>query len=194
MDRPGPYDGLSTTPMWASDRNYAKHSFTLQTVQRRREHRPGPSLDRPPQTRTVRSLKNQKNLKVEGWVKCILASSQIVRGALLDCPWLLYLTSNDAFNALVAVDIAVTVDHCNFSRWCAGADRPDQGHGLSTVGRKEAMARKWLVAINTTPTTSIQIYPSIPLTHIQYKSKHFIPRHIQSFQISPRVIIVTSDH
>ena len=31
--------------------------------------------------------------------------------------WLvLYLTSNDTFNALIVVDIAVTNDHCDFSR------------------------------------------------------------------------------
>jgi hypothetical protein len=42
------------------------------------------------------------------------------------------------------------------SRWCVGADRPDQGRGPSVVGRNEATARKWLRAINTTPTTSIQ--------------------------------------
>jgi hypothetical protein len=38
------------------------------------------------------------------------------------------------------------------------------------------------------------IHPSIPFTHIQYKSKYSIPRHIQSFQVSPSAIIVTSDH
>jgi hypothetical protein len=36
--------------------------------------------------------------------------------------------------------------------------------------------------------------PSISFILIQYKSKHFIPRHIQSFQAPPSVIIVTSDH
>jgi hypothetical protein len=38
------------------------------------------------------------------------------------------------------------------------------------------------------------IHPSILLTHIQYKSKQFIPRHIQSFQTSPSDIIATSDY
>jgi hypothetical protein len=28
---------------------------------------------------------------------------------------MLYLTSNDAFNALIAVDIAVTADRCDFT-------------------------------------------------------------------------------
>jgi hypothetical protein len=54
-----------------------------------------------------------------------------------------------------SLDIAVTADRCDFSRWCTGADRPDQGRGPSAVGRIGATARKWLVAINTTPTTSI---------------------------------------
>jgi hypothetical protein len=35
------------TPRCASDRNYAKLAFTLWTVRRRREHRLGPSSDRP---------------------------------------------------------------------------------------------------------------------------------------------------
>jgi hypothetical protein len=38
-------------------------------------------------------------------VKCILASSQTVRGARLDRPRLLYLTSDYTFNALIAVDV-----------------------------------------------------------------------------------------
>jgi hypothetical protein len=43
-------------------------------------------------------------------------SSRIVRGARLDHPRLLYLTSNNAFNALIAIDIVITADHCDFSR------------------------------------------------------------------------------
>jgi hypothetical protein len=61
----------------------------------------------------------------------------------------------------IAIDIAVTADRCDFSRWCAGVDRPDQGRGPSTVGRKGAMARKWLEAINTTPTTSIYLIQAL---------------------------------
>jgi hypothetical protein len=37
------------------------------------------------------------------------------------------------------------------------------------------------------------IHPSIPLIHIQYKSNHITPRHIQSSQTPPSTIIVTSD-
>jgi hypothetical protein len=40
----------------ASDRNIAKHTFTLRTVRMRREHRPGPSSDRP----LVENPENQK--------------------------------------------------------------------------------------------------------------------------------------
>jgi hypothetical protein len=50
----------------------------------------------------------------------------------------------------IAIDIAVTADCCDFSRWCVETDRPDQGHKPSAVGRKGATTRKWLVAINTT--------------------------------------------
>jgi hypothetical protein len=41
-----------------------------------------------------------------------LASSRTIRGARPDHPRLLYLTSDDAFNALIAVDIVVTIDRC----------------------------------------------------------------------------------
>jgi hypothetical protein len=68
----------------------------------------------------------------------------------------LYLTSDDALNAIV-VDMSVTADRCDFSHWCAGEDRPDEGRGPSAVGRKGATTRKWLGAINTTPTTSIHL-------------------------------------
>jgi hypothetical protein len=54
-----------------------------------------------PQARTVLPLKNQKNPKVTGLVKCILASSRTVRGARSDHPQLLYLTSDDTFNILL---------------------------------------------------------------------------------------------
>jgi hypothetical protein len=37
-------------------------------------------------------------------------------------------------------------------------------------------------------------HTNIPFILIQYKSKHFIPRHIQSFQTPPSAIIVTSSH
>jgi hypothetical protein len=53
---------------------------------------------------------------VMGLVKYILASSRTVRGARSNRPRLLCLTSDDAFNALVVVDIAVTADRCDFNR------------------------------------------------------------------------------
>jgi hypothetical protein len=46
-DRPGPSGGPSMTPRCASDRNTAKHAFTLRTVRNRSEHRPGQNSDRP---------------------------------------------------------------------------------------------------------------------------------------------------
>jgi hypothetical protein len=70
-------------------------------------------------------------------------------------PLLLTVALSDIWRS-IKCSIAVTVDRCDFNRWCAGADRPNQGHGPSAVDRKWATARKWLVAINTTPTTSIQ--------------------------------------
>jgi hypothetical protein len=45
-----------------------------------------------------------------GSVKFIIGSSQTVRSAQPDYPRLLYLTSDDVFNALIAIDIAVDAD------------------------------------------------------------------------------------
>jgi hypothetical protein len=90
-----------------------------------------------------------------GSVKWIIASSRTVRGARPDRPRLPLSDIWRRIKFYIAVDIDVTADRCDFSHWCAGADRPDQGRGPSAVGRKGATARKWLGAINTTPTTSI---------------------------------------
>jgi hypothetical protein len=93
-----------------------KQELTLRTVQRKSEHCSGSSSDRAASGADVQSLKKQKNPKVMGSVKCIFSVLAAVRGARLDCLRLLYLTSNKALNALVAVDIAVTADRCDFSR------------------------------------------------------------------------------
>jgi hypothetical protein len=97
------------------------------------------------QARTVRPLgadhlhiENQKTLKVPGSVKFILTSSRTVWDAWPDYPQILYLTSNDTFNAL----IAITADRCNSSCWCAGVDHPGQERGPSTCGKKLATIRK----------------------------------------------------
>jgi hypothetical protein len=76
------------------------------------------------QARTVRPLgvdrlpvENQKNPKVPGSVKFIFS-------VLANSPRLLYLTSDDTFNALIVVDITITADRCVSSHYCAGADCP----------------------------------------------------------------------
>jgi hypothetical protein len=149
--------GPSATPGWASDRNTAKTQ--VNTTDRLMEKR-APSEDQArtvrPQALTIRSLKNQKNPKVSGSVKCIFS-------VLADRPGCTTRPSATALSNIwrhikcsIAVDIAVTAVHCDFSRWCAGADRSDQERGPSAIDRIGATARKWLEAINTTPTTSIQ--------------------------------------
>jgi hypothetical protein len=109
------------------------------------------------QARTVRSLKNQKNLKVMCSVKCIFS-------VLADRPGCTAGPSVAALSDIwrrikctIAVYIAVTADRCDFSRWCAGTDHPDQGRGPSAVGGIGVTTRVWLEDINTTPTTSIHI-------------------------------------
>ena len=61
------------------------------------------------------TVENQKNPKVLGSVKFIFS-------VFVDNPRLLYLTSDDTFNALIVVDIAITADRCVSSHYCAGAD------------------------------------------------------------------------
>jgi hypothetical protein len=102
----------SATPRCASDRNYAKHAFTLRIVRRRREHRPVPSSDRPTSGTDRSIVEKPENPKVMGSVKCIFSVLADHPGARPDCPRLIYLTSDDALNA----PIAVIVDHCDFSR------------------------------------------------------------------------------
>jgi hypothetical protein len=157
MDYLGPCVGPSTTPGWASDRNTTTNIIYIADYPKEKrapfEIKRGLSYLRRGlsgrwTTRKTRSWRVQKN--------AFLVSSRTVRGAQPDRPQLLYLTYDDALNALVAIDIAVTADRCNFSRWCTYTNRPGQGHGPSVVTKKKATARKWLVAINTTPTTSIQ--------------------------------------
>jgi hypothetical protein len=147
-----------------------KHKSTLRTVRWKSKHRLRPSADRPASGADRPIGAEPENPKVTSLVKWIIASSRTVRGARPDRPWLPLSDIWRRIKCYIAVDKVVTADRCDFSHWCAGADRPDQGRGPSAVDRKGATARKWLGAINTTPTTSIHNNPSIPIFHIQYKS------------------------
>jgi hypothetical protein len=122
--------------------------------------RPPARTVRPP-AQTVRSVKNQKNLKVTGSVKCIFSILADRPG----CTTGLFATAlSDLLRRIkcsIAIDIAVTADRCDFSHWCAGVDYLDQGRRPSTVGKKEATTRKWLEAINTSPTTSIHFIQAL---------------------------------
>jgi hypothetical protein len=64
-DRPSPCCGPSVTLGWASYRNTAKTTFTLQTVRRRSEHCPRSSADR--------LASSTDHPKVTGSVKCIFS-------------------------------------------------------------------------------------------------------------------------
>jgi hypothetical protein len=132
-----------------------KHKSTLWTVRLRSKHHPRPSADRLASGADRPVGAEPKTPKVTGSIKWIIASSRTVRGARPDRPRLPLSDIWRHIKCYIAIDIAVTADRCDFSRWCAGADRPYQWHGPSAVGRKGATTRKWLGAINTTPTTSI---------------------------------------
>jgi hypothetical protein len=110
---------------------------SLRTVRRESKDRPSTRADRPASGADRPVGEEPKNLKVTGRPR--LPLSDIWR----------------RIKCKIAVDIAVTADRCVFSRWYAGGGPSGPGRGPSVVGRDGATAMKWLVAINTTPTTSI---------------------------------------
>jgi hypothetical protein len=126
----------------------------------------------------------QKNSKVTGSVKCIFS----VLTDRLGCTTGSSVTAlSDIWRCIkcsIVVDIAITADHCDFSRWCAGADRPDQGHGPSAVGRNGATARKWLEAINTTPTTSIHFTQALHSFTFNTRASNPLQDTLKAFNIS----------
>ena len=170
-----------------------KHKSTLRTVRWKSKHRPRPSADRPASGADRPVGENQKNPKVTGSVKCIFS-------VLTDRPGCTIGPSVTALSDIwrrikcfIAVDIAVTADRYDFSRWCAGEPRPDQRRGPSAVGRKGATTRKWLGAINTTqppPFTSPK--HSNPSHSIQELAIHSKTQ--SKLPISPSSTIETSDH
>jgi hypothetical protein len=161
-DRPSPCDGPSATLGWASDRNSAKTYVNttdrLKEKQAPSETKRGPSdLRRGPSDR----CKPEKTPKVTGSVKFIFSVLADRPGCTIGPSATILSDIWRCIKCTIVVDIVVTIDRCNFSRWCAGADRPKQGRGPSAVSRKGATARKWLEAINTTPTTSIHLIQAL---------------------------------
>jgi hypothetical protein len=129
-DRPWHLNNPRAEPM-------QKHVSLLRTVRWKRKHRPRPRADRPGSGADRPVGEEQKNPKVTGSAKWIIASSRTVRGARPDRPRLALFDIWRRIKCNIVVDIAVTADRCVFSRWSAGADRPDQAGGPSAVGRKE---------------------------------------------------------
>jgi hypothetical protein len=129
-DRPRHLNDPQTEPM-------QKHMSLLRTVRWKSKHRPRQRADRPASGADRPVGEEPKNSKVTGSVKWIIASSRTVRGARPDRPRLALSDIWRRIKCNIAVDIAVTADHCVFSHWSAGADRPDQEGGPSAVGRKE---------------------------------------------------------
>jgi hypothetical protein len=95
-----------------------------------------------------------------------------------DCPNTL---CNQASNLFLFFHYLGSVDHVFASSnnvqgqtvRTRGTNRLDQGHGPYAVGRKEATTRKWLVAINSTPTTSIHLSKHSTHSHsIQEQAIH----------------------
>jgi hypothetical protein len=122
----------------------------LRTVRWKSKHRPRPRADRPASGADRPVGEEPKNPEGDGFGKMNYSVLADRLGVRPDRPRLPLSDIWHCIKCNIAVDIAVTADRYVFSRWSAGADRPDQGRGPSAIDRKE-----WLVAINTTPTTSI---------------------------------------
>jgi hypothetical protein len=133
-----------------------KPNSTLRTVRMESKHRPRPRADRPASGVDRSVGEEPKKPKVTGSVKWIIASSRTIRGARTDRPWLPFIWH-------------LTTHLMHYRRWYSRYCWPlrfqplmyrggPSGPGARTIrGRRiGATARKWLVAINTTPTTSIQ--------------------------------------
>jgi hypothetical protein len=83
----------------------------------------------------------------------------------------LYLTYDVALNVIIVIDISVITDRCDPVVDHTGADHPGQYHEPFACGRTIVTTRRWLVAINTIPTT-----PSMK-SKISKLSKHFTHSH-----------------
>jgi hypothetical protein len=101
----------------------------------------------------------------------------------------LYLASDDVFNAM----ITVIIDRCDLAVDLVGVDRLDQERGLATVGKIEAMARRWLFAINATQPPPSRA-PKLPQLIFIAKRNYFTPSALKASKSSPSSIIVFEDH
>jgi hypothetical protein len=77
-------------------------------------------------------VENQKNPEVPGSVKFIFNILTDRPGCTIR-PSVTAL-SDDTFNAIIATDIAITADRCDFSHWCVGADRLEEEKGWKRPG------------------------------------------------------------
>jgi hypothetical protein len=170
-----------------------KSKSTLWTVRRKSKHRPRPRADRLASGADRPVGEKPKNPKVTGSVKWIIATSRTVWGARPDRPRLPLSNIWRRIKCKIVVYIAVTADRCVFSHWCAWADRPDQGRRPSAVGRIGATARKWLGAINTTPTTSIHFTQAFQSSTFNTRASNPFKDTIKA-SISPSSTIEKSDH
>jgi hypothetical protein len=129
-DRPRHKDNPRTEPMQKSE----SALWTVWRISadrlRPRSNRPASGADRP-------VGKDPKNPKVTGSEEWIIAGLRTVRGARPDRPRLGLSDIWRRIKCNIAVDIAVTADHCIFSRWSTGAYRPDLAGGPSALSRME---------------------------------------------------------
>jgi hypothetical protein len=151
-NRLGHFGGPSTTPRCTSEINYVKYIFILQTVSRKDKYPMTPCANRPASRTDCPTIERQNNPKVSGSIKWIMPDIWTVRRHDRTIRVKLYLTFDDTFNAIIAVDAINIIDRSKSSCWWAGAGRPDQERGPSALSGTRATTRRWLVVINTTPT------------------------------------------
>jgi hypothetical protein len=140
----------SATPGRASDMDYAKHELTVQTIRRRSKIVRDQAQTGRPQARTVQSLKNQKNTKGMGSVKCIFS-------VLANRPRCTARSSVSAFRPRGSLDRWVNCRYVSQPRWI-GARRNTRGNNkgnhdsccpapradaLAVGGYKRSRGREW---------------------------------------------------
>jgi hypothetical protein len=93
-----------------------------------------------------------------------------------------YIVHANSFNAIITVDIAIITERCDRDIDLAGANSSDQERGSSVFGRIETIVRRWLMDINTTPTTPFNGTQALQLPHSSQRERlHSI--HTKSMKI-----------
>lgn len=121
--------GPQSRTVWGIDNHfrhelYQNSDINYKTSEEKKNH-PAPYADRSTSQANRPPVQKQTNLKVPKSVKWILVSTWSIWRHDRTVRIILYLASNDTFNASIAIDITVTTDRCDPVVDLARADRPN---------------------------------------------------------------------